>query len=302
MTKMECAAKLRELVNQYNEELNTTAPNKNVLDSIEEEAKDTQGKAKSAVKAEVYAQLDQTANPMMEAARMGEFTYEGYRIDKETGEMDVCERTATIRAADYTAHLMKLAQSKTNAGRFPSNGVFTNGHKWEYMCEKLGLLLAYRAMKELGGSPEVLSELLKTYPVREAAQKEKAGATPTSNSQMLKLLQPIIDAMVWEDDGKGGNLIKAKGPDVAFLTQCFTAHGKGIGTIKVLKGQKVCDYVFEAVHMIVTGKPYQLQFKAKKDAGEPEQTARKPVMSQLAPEAPVDLDAVAEESIEISAE
>lgn len=293
MTKAECAAKLRELVEQYNEELNREAPNKNLLDSIEEQAKETMGKSKTAHKAEVYAQLDKTANPMLEAARLGEFDYDGFAFDKETEEMVLTVRTATIRAADYTTHLLKLASSKATNGNFPKNGVFTNGHKWEYMCEKLGLLLAYRVQKNLGGSPEVLQELLKTYPVREAAQKEKAGATPTSNSQLLKLLQPIIDALVWVDDGKGGNKVKANGKDVAFLENCFTAHGKGMGAIKVLKGQKVADYVFEAVHMIVTGKPYQLQFKAKKDAAVAE-TARKPVTvepEQLA-EAPVVLDAV----------
>ena len=290
MTKVECAQKLRELIQQYNEELNQAAPNKNLLDSIEEQAKETQGKAKAARKAEVYAQLDQTANPMLEAARLGEFSYEGFAFDKETEEMIPAVRTATIRAADYTSHLMKLATNKITGERFPKNGVFVNGHKWEYMCEKLGLLLAYRAQKELGGSAEVLSELLKTYPIREAAQKEKAGATPTSNSQLLKLLQPIIDALVWEDDGKGNNAIKANGKDVAFLVNCFTAHGKGIGTIKVLKGQKVADYIFEAVHMIVTGKPYQLQFKPRKDSAPEQETARKPVKSaEKAPEAPIEL-------------
>jgi len=298
MTKAECAQKLRELANQYNEELNAAAPNKNLLDSIEEQAKETQGKAKAARKAEIYAQLDQTDNPMLEAARLGEFDYEGYGFDKETEEMVVLTRTAVIRATDYTSHLMKLATNKTVNGKYPQNGVFTNGHKWEYMCEKLGLLLAYRAQKELGGSPEALTELLKTYPIREAAQKEKAGATPTSNSQLLKLLQPIIDALVWVDDGKDGNKVKANGKDVAFLVNCFTSHGKGLGSIKVLKGTKVCDYVFEAVHMIVTGKPYQLQFKPRKDATSDTdaQPARKPVKSEkLAAEEPVVLEPVATE-------
>ena len=300
MTKTECAAKLRELIQQYNDELNQAAPNKNLLDSIEEQAKEVQGKAKNARKAEVYAQLDQTANPMLEAARMGEFDYEGFRFDKETGEMVLMVRVAVIRAADYTTHLLKLSSSKVTGARFPKNGVFTHGHAWEYMCEKLGLLLAYRAQKELGGSPEVLAELLKTYPIREAAQKEKAGATPTSNTQLLKLLQPIIDALVWEDDGKGGNAVKANGKDVAFLVSCFTSHGKGIGSIKVLKGQKVADYIFEAVHMIVTGKPYQLQFKPRKDAAaEAQATARKPVKSASADEQPADAPVIltsAEES------
>lgn len=300
MTKAECAQKLRELIQQYNDELNKTAPNKNLLDSIEEQAKEVQGKAKAARKAEVYAQLDQTANPMLEAARMGEFDYEGFRLDKESGEMELMARVAVIRAADYTTHLLKLASSKVTGANFPKTGVFVHGHSWEYMCEKLGLLLAYRAQKELGGSPEVLAELLKTYPIREAAQKEKAGATPTSNSQLLKLLQPIIDALVWEDNGKGGNAVKAIGKDVAFLVNCFTSHGKGIGSIKVLKGQKVADYIFEAVHMIVTGKPYQLQFKPRKDAAADAQvTARKPVRSAAAKEMPAEAPVIltsAEES------
>lgn len=293
MTKAECAQKLNELVQQYNEELNKAAPNKNLLDSIEEQAKETQREAKKLCKMELYARLDQTVNPMLEAARVGEFKYEGYAFDKETEEMVPAVRTATIRAADYTAHLMKLATDKTVNERFPKNGVFTNGHKWEYMCEKLGLLLAYRAQKELGGDAAVLTELLKTYPIREAAQKEKAGATPTSNTQMLKLLQPVIDALVWEDDGKGNNAVKANGKDVAFLVNCFTTHGKGMGTIKVLKGQKVADYVFEAVHMIVTGKPYQLQFKPRKDSASEQETVRKPVKSaKPASEAPIVLDPV----------
>lgn len=279
MTKTECAAKIRELCASYNEVLEREVVDKNALDAIETQAKETAGKAKAAAKAELYAELDKSSNPMLEAARTGVFSYDGYELEKEEGvvvAMNPAVKVATIKAADYTSHLMKLGTDKTKNAKYPQNGVFVNGHKWEYMCEKLGLLLAYRALKELGGDQDALQNLMQNYVIRDAAQKEKAGATPTSNSQLLKLVQPIIDALVWVDDGKGNNQVKANGKDVAFLVNCFTSHGKGIGTVKVLAGKKVMDYLFEAVHMIVTGKPYELQYKVKKDAT-PVETVRKPI-------------------------
>lgn len=265
MNKAEAIKNLHVVCDRYNEEIAKEAPNANTLIGLEEAAKENVKAIKAFAKAELFAILDETANPMLEAARTGEYQHESYTIDKETGLMAPAIKTATIRAAEYTAHLMKLAQNVTNRGKYPQNGVFVNGHKWEYMCEKLALLLAYRTAKELGFDKEGLGMLLQSYPVREAAQKEKDGCTPTSNSQLLKLLQPIIDALVWVDNGKGGNAVKANGKDIAFLVDCFASHGKGIGSVKILKGTKLADYVFEAVHMIVTGKAYDVQYKTKSD-------------------------------------
>lgn len=276
MNKNEAIQALHDVCAKYNEEIAKESPNANLLNGLIDSAKENMKTIKTFAKDEVFALCDATANPMLEAARIGEYSYEGYFIDKETGVMDTTIRTATIRGSEYTTHLMKLTQNAENGKKYPRNGVFTNGHKWEYLCEKLGLLLAYRAAKELGLEKESLNELLTTYPVREAAQKEREGCTPTSNSQLLKILQPIIDALVWVDNEKGGNAVKANGKDVAFLLDCFTAHGKGIGSIKLLKGTKVADYVFEAVHMIVTGKAYNVQYKTKKD--ESAATARTPIV------------------------
>ena len=281
MNQNENVNRLSELVNEYNEAMMAEVVDQRKLNDIEGRAQAVVGEIKKVKKAALYKVLSESNDPMVEAARVFSYEVPSYRLVKDGGivtGMEICTKVFTINPIDFTGHMMKLNQSKSTNQNFPGTGIFKSGHTWEYRAEKLGYLLAYRALKELGGSEAALAELKKTYFIREVSMKEEMGATPTSNSQIVKLLQSIIDMLVFVPNEKGENSIKCNGRDVAFLLNCYTSHGSGAGAIKVLKGNKIACYIFEAVHMIVTGKPYEVQYKKRKeDVAETTTTVRKPV-------------------------
>lgn len=265
----EFISKIKTLIAQYNEEMRKKDARVDDLDTIEAELKAECEKARKAKTNEVYNRLMKEENPMLEAIRAFSFSIPSYKETKVEGVrtgLEEAERNVTINPVDFTDYLMK-AQKGPNGGK-----------SWVYKTDKLGMLLAYRVLKEVGGDGKALKALKDNYYIKEAARQEALGETPTSNSQLVKLMQTIIDAMVFVPDEKGNNQVKARVCDANFLMALLSSHGRGAGALKVLKGAKIASYIFECCHMIVTGKPYEVQYKAKKqnDSSAP---VRKPVES-----------------------
>lgn len=256
--------KIAELVAKYNATLRKEDVRLDELTAIESELKEVAAKAKAEKTTEVYNSLIQYENPMLAAATM--FTYEvpSYKMVSDSGVvtgMEVDTKVVTINPIDFTNYLKKDPKKSLEGGM-----------SWIYHADALGMLLAYRTLKELGGSKDALDDLKKNYFIREVAMKEAQGFTPTSNTQLVDLLQTIINKLIFIPDEKGNNMVKARSCDAKFLLKCYTSHGRGVGAVKVLKGARIAHYIFEVCHMIITGKVYTVECRKRKD-----DVQRKPV-------------------------
>ena len=281
--------KLNELAAQYNEVLAGEVVDQRRLTAIEEEAKGVTREAKKLAKLAVYGTLEKTDNPAYYAAEQFSFQHPGYRLNAEKGvvtEMQVVTKVAIIDPIDFTEHIRKLSANSVSGAHFQRTGIVANGHAWNYELEQLGLVLAYRVLKDLNGSAEALQALQNNYFIRDIARKEARGETPTSNRQTLEIIQEIIDKFVWIDNGAGGNRMKANRWDIVFLENCFTAHGKGVGSLKVLKGRKLAQYLFEVCHMMATGKAYSVEYKTMREGQPAARKAIKPDNAAPAEEKP----------------
>lgn len=264
----EFITKIEGLIAQYNEEFRKEGAKVEDLDKIEAELKEECAKARTAKTNEIYNKLAKEEDPMLEAIRMLSFSVPSYKETKVEGVktgLERADRVVTINPVDFTDYLCKYQKG-------PKGGM-----SWVYKTEKLGSLLAYRALKDLGGSAKALKELTDNYYIREAARREDLGETPDSNSQLVKLMQTIIDAMVFVPDEKGKNQVKARSCDANFLIRVYTSAGREVGTVKVLKGARIAQYIFNCCHMIVTGKPYRITDYKKNKKGEGFEPVRKPV-------------------------
>lgn len=279
MTMTEHEAKIGALIERFNKAMDEEVVDMRKLNAIEAELKAATADAKKDKKTEVYGVLSKNTNPMLEACRMHHFEYPAYAFTKEDGEITGVEastKTANISPVEFGSRLIKESESKSCP--YERTGVCKTGHAWEYRSEKLAYMLTYRTIKKLGGSPADIEEFKHSYAIRDLAAREKMGETPTSNTQLVKVLQSIIDMLVFTANDKGENAVKANGKDVEYLLAMFEKAGRGVGVVEVLKGNKVKDYIFTVCHMIVTGKPYEVKY-AKKKEGSSEQpvTVRKPV-------------------------
>lgn len=279
MTMTEHEAKIAALIERYNKAMDEDVVDMRKLNGIEAEMKEAVVDARKDKKNEVYGMLERNPNPMLEAARMHHFEYPAYVFTKEDGEVtgvEAATKVANISPVEFGNRLIKEAESKNC--KYELTGVCKSGHCWEYRSEKLAYLLTYRTIKKLGGSPADVEEFKRSYAIRDLAAREKMGETPTSNSQIVKLLQSIIDMLVFVANEKGENAVKANGKDVEYLLAMFEKAGRGTGVVEVLKGNKVKDYIFTVCHMIITGKAYEVKYAKKKlNAGEQPTIIRKPV-------------------------
>lgn len=127
--------------------------------------------------------------------------------------------------------------------------------EWIHDCAKLLALLQLRKTDIYTLKPSELAE--KSYFFMSAVRKKKDGETPDSNTKIVAMLQKIVDAAIFEDNGKGLNKHKCTYRDVAFIEDC--AHQfdpKAKAGIKSLKTRGFQTVMVSVLYTMLTGENY----------------------------------------------
>lgn len=252
---------LNEAIEAYNAELSADVPNANTLSQLEAKAKEKCADVtKELVKEKLGSFLAYT-NPMLELARTLEIAVPGIKLerDKDTGavvSMVRSDKAKTLPAETMTA-ILKRHSAKDG---FVDTGVFANGAVWMYRAEKFAALMTQRVAKALEVNTEAQKAIKDTFKMSDKAKAEGACVKdPTTNKQMVALLQEIMDALVFIDNGNGGNALRCTGKDLAFIEAKFTGRdSKNALAVKVAAGRNICAYILQVAHALVTGKPYEV--------------------------------------------
>lgn len=91
---------------------------------------------------------------------------------------------------------------------------------WSYDASKLLALLSLREVDVYAIKPAELAK--KSFYFAAQVRAKKEGETPDSNTQIVRLLQKIIDETVFVDDGTGKNRYKCTNHDMAFIQDAVT--------------------------------------------------------------------------------
>lgn len=129
---------------------------------------------------------------------------------------------------------------------------------WKSKIENLTEVLVEATCTDVNVSTAGIREKFK---MSAEARKETIPANPTSNSSMLKLLQAAVDAIVFDDDGKGANKYRVNNYDLKFVKHCFTKEGKGRIDIETAKWQRVTNIICKVLYRILNGYAYNVNFK-----------------------------------------
>lgn len=209
-----------------------------------------------------YATLRSRSNPMMEAIKQLEISIVSVKPnkDKDSGIITYGLEPAT-KQIDLVAFDEFCQRQKLN---------IAPDKLWKYKVEHFALLVTYRVMREMGKDTK---KLMETYYISEVAKQIDMGKTPTSNSQILKQLQTIIDAIIYEDDG-GKNTYKATSHDVAYLLNVMNKRGKS-GHIVTPRAATMHTLVMDILHRIITDGDYMVEYVTKKQAKQEAEEAAK---------------------------
>ena len=219
------------------------------MTTIEGNLKDAEGEYATQSRNELFDACKATSNPILEGVKRHNYPILRHRLVKDDGVITGME------LVDDRVKQIDLVQLCKWCG-LPV--------LWQYKVEKMGELLALRSARELGMTDKEIEEISRTYRMDKLAQSEKMGATPTSNTQICKLLQMCIDAMMAGTDAEGK--LKANSHDVAYMLMCYTKRGRQQLYVTVSKASFLHNLVCDVLHRLATGKKYGLDYQKVKDA------------------------------------
>lgn len=243
---------IRKNCEKYVAEYNKAFQQKN-FDALAEAETNLNGELKRYRKQkadDVVAALAKTENPVK--AAIEQLTY-GILKTRKTREEGV-ETGIELVESEVHVDLVKVCEAA---------GLKTD---WQYRVEYLGLVLAMRLANDLN-NPAIARAMKTDYRMKDMARKLAEGSTPTSNTQVVKLVQEILDAVLPEA-GKVNN------HDVKYLEACMSRAGKEAKSVQVGGSRKMHEFFLDMANAIVTESGYRVEYKkAKEKASQPKTEA-----------------------------
>lgn len=231
-------------IGEYNEALKENDLAK--ATRTEQELKDAETAYAEAKCTEVFGELSKSENPVKAAVEMHSYLVVSHRVKREEGTVIGFEIVEDkVRQID----LIKFCEFC----KLPTN--------WKYKVEKFNQLLALRTANELKMTKAQIKKICDSFYMSDLARQVEMGATPDSNTAICKQLQQVVDAILFEDNGKGKNVHRVNNHDVAYLLMCYTKRGKKVLSVAVAKNSYIQRLVLDVMHRIVTHKAYDLEYR-----------------------------------------
>lgn len=242
---------------------------KNDLEAVakaEEELKEAEGQYREEKQVLVFSELREADAPIKAAIERLEFETVGHKVerDKETKRIvGIAEVSKTVQID--LVKFCKFCDLPT---------------QWQYKVQMLNKLLCLRAAAELKLTKAQIKEIDDSFAMDKLAKEVELGGTPTSNTQIVKQLQTVVDAIYFEDNGKGVNKFKVNNHDVAYLLMCYTRRGKQSLKVQTAKHTVMHSLVVDVMHRVITGKTYDIDYKMKKKDEPKTETEQKKASSK----------------------
>lgn len=192
-----------------------------------------------------FEEFAKDTSPLMKAIRA--FYITSYRVkevhDKET---------------EKTTDIVTVANDKTRVDIEDFVDFAKLDKKWLVDTTNLLSLLQLRKTDIYTLSAADLTA--QSYFFMNAVRKKKDGETPDSNTKIVALLQKIVDATIFEDNGKGLNKHKVTARDIAFIEDCCHQFDpKAKAGIKSLKARGFQTVMVSVLYSMLTGEGYTVK-------------------------------------------
>lgn len=196
---------LEDLIEEWNKENKADKPDFKKLKSLEEEIKKNEKSYLTNKKVEVFESLIEESSdekPLLYlAAKM--LRFDSVKIKDEKNN-ETKEITKVLETKSTPIDPLELQQYK-------GIGIGAENNKdWHYDIEKFNFRLTLKTAVDLGMTDERIKAINDSYSMSKLIESFRNGATPFSNTQLLKELNAIVQKMIGSD-------YKATSHDVQFL-------------------------------------------------------------------------------------
>lgn len=125
---------------------------------------------------------------------------------------------------------------------------------WQYTASRFNQLMCLRTAKELGADPKAIA---KSYFLQDAVKKIDMGGTPTSNTQVCKLLQRVIDEIIPNETDDGKAIYKCNNYDVAYLDDLYgKKSNKTMLTVRISNDAFLRRILVDIIYRLLTNSKY----------------------------------------------
>lgn len=247
MTRAEKEAKLHELratAEAKAVEYNTAMMETRFDDAakLDEEITDAVNEHTAIARDICFEDCAAAADPMIEACTRLSFDTIAAKDSKKGDEkipvLEIVDREKQIDLQKLHKHV---------------NGGIGKDKNWIYAVEKLNMLMTAQKAKDLGVDPTSIND---SYAMNDISRSYDLGKNPASKTNLLKTLTAIVAAMIGEE-------YKPVSHDVNFLLSIYSKKGKKALSVTCANHRYMRGYVMEICHRLITGKTYDVEFKAK---------------------------------------
>lgn len=191
----------------------------------------------------LYDEFAKKENPIIEIIKAYSYKTVGHR-ETPSKDKDESRRIISVDAVDKERQIDLLAFCKR--AKLDTD--------WQYTASKFNQLMCLRAARELGADVKAIA---KTYFLQDAVKKIEMGGTPTSNTQVCKLLQRVIDAILPNETEDGKTIYKVNNYDVAYLDDLYgKKSNKAKLTVRVSNDAFLRRILVDIAYRLVTGGMY----------------------------------------------
>lgn len=246
-------ADLETRANAYNAAINADDTKAAELEKLDNETSELEKEyVRAAFHATALVELLDNPAPMLAAATALTFETLKHKDKEDENGIKSRELVTAERPLDFVA----LESFFVERGK-----KFGAESAWVYKVAAFNRLLCMRTAQSIGANVKTVAEKFAT-PTQ--ARDIDLGKTPTSNTQLLKQLQMIIDSMLYVE-GEKGNIYKANSHDVGYLLSLYAKKGCGVLSVAAARPKYLEKLIAEILHRIVTEKSYNIEFKEKKE-------------------------------------
>lgn len=232
---------IEEQVREYNEARQEGQPTAELDEKIKENITEYTSIARDIC----FCDCAETDDPMLTAVKTLSYEVIGVK-DTKKGDEKIPVREVVNK--EKRIELFKL-------NKHVKDGIGKDW-KWAHMIERMTKLYTVQKAKELCKSKETLARTLReiddSNAMKKLADDVEMGKNPVSNTNLLKTLTAIVQAMLGEE-------YKATSHDVRFLKETFAKKSNQNLRIKCSNAKGLCDTILQICHSIVTGEDYGVE-------------------------------------------
>ena len=195
-----------------------------------------------AAECDVFAICKAEEHPLRKAAELHSYRVIGHRSVNEDKVLVCYEKVSREKQID----LAKLAKKC---------GLPT---LWVHDVEGLNKVLTLLVAQEKGYTTAQLKAVAESFLMTRKVEEIEIGKTPTSNTQLVKMLQSICDKIL------GGGVVHVNNHDISYIRDGHTKKGRERISISVANHAAMRNLVYDVLYRRLTGQRYGVEHQKLK--------------------------------------